>query len=327
MALKLGEKSAKREEEDGQRLVIQRRNEIERARDRLHEDFIQDMADSAIDASMSEEQMVAAAKRYKQLRFKKNMAFWSLVLLIASLLLFGVYNTFLKHELTYEEIAFIANRYNNRTNFPIDGVQGYLTTNMPALVSSKLVASSGVNEIVVENPVLTKISTKSNAIANVYFYITVETNKGSDRVDCMIPLHWSGADWEYTMAGSVIFTPSKSVDGNLEIVENPMFVWSETASKINEADMSKCKTFVDNFFTFLYTGKNVSPYYDGEALDPGNLSYINMIDFAMYNETNQNGYNAKATINVKTSGGMTYTTDKYLLIEKSGNSWIIKGVL
>jgi hypothetical protein len=117
------------------------------------------------------------------------------------------------------------------------------------------------------------------------------------------------------------------VDDSVEVVENPFLEWDETIPKANSDDTAKSKAFVDNFFTFLYSGKDISPYYQGEALHAGNVEYVNMVDYTLYSAANKNGYNAKATINVTTNSGMTYSTKKYVMIEKSGNSWIIKKVL
>lgn len=298
----------------------------EKAKQRLYDDFIQDMTDSAIDATVSEEQILEAEKRYNQLRMKRNILFGTIVFTFVAITFFGFYNTFLKHELTYQEIAYYSNKYNGKTNFPEDGVQGYLSTNIPSLLESQFTGDANITEISIVNPVLSKISPKSNQYANVYFYVTIVTNKGEERVDCMVPMYWDGSDWSYSLAGDILFTPSYPVNYSVKVVENPNLSFNEIP-KSDEDSTNRSKTFVDNFFSFLYVGNDISPYYEGPQLNIGDLSYVRMVDYTLYKENNQNGFNAVCHIQVKTGNGLTYLTTKYILIESSGNSWIIKNVL
>jgi hypothetical protein len=143
----------------------------------------------------------------------------------------------------------------------------------------------------------------------------------------MVPLYWDDKNWGYKLAGEIIITPAKMVDDSIEVKKNPFLEWNETISPANDADTAKSKAFLDNFFTFLYSKKDISPYYEGELLHAGNVEYLNMVDYVLYSEANINGYNAIATINVMTNSGMTYATKKYVVMEKSGNSWIIRKVL
>ena len=292
------------------------------AREALYGDFIQDMVDSAIDIEVNEEQQRNAEKRYKQLVMKKRVLLGSVVFGVLVMTFFGVYNTFMKHELTYQEIAYIANTYNGRSNFANDGVQGYLSTNMPGVISSQLTALSKVSSVEVLNPTLSKISHKNNNYANVYFYVTLKTNIGEQRVDCMVPMYWSESEWTYKLAGSVVFTPAATVDSNTEMVDNP-FLSFEGINTASADDTSRAKSFLDNFFQMLYDGKDISPYYSGETLYPGDMKYVSMEEFVLYTANNANNFNAYAKIQVQSDNGLLYTTVKWMHVEKSGQSWII----
>lgn len=110
------------------------------ARQKLYDEFIQDISDTAMDNNFSEKQQQDAQKRYRQLKIKRNILFGCICITFIGITFFGVYNTFLKHKLTYKEIAYIANAYNGKTNFAEDGVQGYLSTNMPNVITSGLIS-------------------------------------------------------------------------------------------------------------------------------------------------------------------------------------------
>ena len=335
MALNLGGNKGKPEGDNARNVVlgqaakdrenvkISSMDQFQRARMELMSDFVQDMSDTALDNSVSEEELLASEKRYKQLRTKRNVLFATLVGTLALLVVFGFVNTFLSKDITPEEIAYYSNYYNGRTNFPQDGVQGFLTTNVPAIMIGHMKTDGNSGQVDVKNVMLSKISPLDNTSANVYFYAIVATATGETRVNCETVLTWDANNWQYTLSDDIAITPMRSVDRNPNIGENKY--WSFEDIRLVESDQSNsAETFVDNLFAMMYSGRDISPYYSGPQVFAGNVSYVKMVDFKMYTQANAVGYNTVATIDVSFNGtGVIYTTKKYMnLVLKDGN-WTV----
>lgn len=302
-------------------------DQYEKIKKELEEDFIQDMSDNAISVEISEDEMEKTQKRYKNLFLKKMILYVSIILVLLSIVLFGAYKTFFEHKYTGKEIAILANYYNGKTNFPENGIQGYLESNMDKLLKEKLSIDSKVTEMSIGRPIVTKINAKNNNLANVYFYTTVNSNIGETTVNCVLPISWDDKNQTYTPAGSVMFTPNKSTNSNVKETENSLLSFSEIAKEDTEK-IESSKTFVNNFFTMLYSGQDVTPYYKGDSkLEVSNLKYDGMTEYMLYKDTNGNGYNTSVKITLVMDNGISYVTQKYLTIEKSGESWIVTAVL
>ena len=56
-------------------------------------------------------------------------------------------------------------------------------------------------------------------------------------------------------------------------------------------------------------------------------AYNGLNDFKLYNGTNPLGFNAFVDYSITTKQGFVLEIRSYLIIEKSGNSWVIKGIL
>lgn len=304
-----------------------KKDQYSEAKDKLYAEFIQDMGATSIDASLTPDQMKSAQKKYQALIRKKMMIFVSLIALCVGLLLFGAWNTFIRHEWTGPEIAALSNYYNGQTNFPLDGVQGYIAENAGPLVEGLLIPDAGTRAVEMGTPMVTKITQKNHQYANVYFYMDIITNAGSQRVNCMVPIYWNNEEWLYQLAGNVIMTPGRSASASVEQVDNPYFTF-DGLPKASDADNASSKTFVENFLSLLYSGQDISPYYKGDTLDPEGIEFVSLDEWTLYSVANQNGYNscAKITVRAKNSG-VSYVTEKYILIQKSGDLWIIGGVL
>lgn len=277
---------------------------------------------------ITEEDLIAQRKRNKQIKRKKIILFSTIIITLLSLVGFGVINTFFQEEITPQEIASISNEYNGRTNFPVDGVYGYLQLNIDTLLGANLSVTPGVKTFAVKGTTVTRINTKSDDMANVYFYTTIVSNNDSEyNVNCVLPLYFDKDNNIYQPSGRVIFTPNASTAHDSDEVTNPLLSFDGISEK-DESEIKKIKPFVDNFFTMLYSNQSIDPYYNGSAaLDGENLKFVNMNTFIVYNDTNRNGYNAYAEIVLETPNGLSYTTQKYLVVEKSGDSWMIKAVL
>lgn len=303
-------------------------NEYDAARERLMDDFIQDMNDSSIAIEVSDEQMKQQEKRYKSLRARKFGTYIVFCLFFITVTVCGVYNTFFKHEYTGEEIAYLANKFNNQTNFPKDGVQGYLDYNLSQLMGERLQIDSGIENVSVSNPKVTRINAKSNNLSNVYFYFDINSNNGTQTVDAILPLSWDSEKMKYLPNGEIMITPNTSTNNKTDKTEeNSLLSFDDIAKESNE-NISSSQTFVDNFFTMLYSGQSIDPYYAGTVeMDSGDMEYKGITKYVLYKGTNANGYNAECDITLKMKNGISYTTQKYISIVKDGKSWIINGVL
>lgn len=283
---------------------------------------------NSLDVEMTPEELEKSKKRYKNLKIKKIIILVVLILTLLSIVFFGVYNTFFKHEYSGAEIASLSNYYNGQTNYPKDGIQGYLDVNVNKLLKEKLTIDSDINSLDINDPIVTRINPKSDTLANVYFYTKITTNHDDEYyVNCVLPIYWNRDIMMYQPAGEIIFTSNSSTADDITEQKNSLLSFDDIATETDENNNSS-KTFVDNFFTMLYTNQNIDPYYEGEVkLVPGDLKYKNIKTYQLYANKNKNGYNAYAEIFVTTPNGVTYLTKKYLAIEKSGKSWIITAVL
>lgn len=305
------------------------KNIYDEVKEELYQDFCENMEENGCDIEINEKEIAESNKKYKKLMLKKSALFGLTLLTLMFIVAFGAYKTFFKHEFTGEEIAILSNYYNNKTNFPEDGVSGFLNKNIEKIFAEKLSYDSTIDKCIVSNPTITKINTKSDTIANVYFTTTITSNLDISNVNCVLPIMWDFDNNKYYAAGEVIFTPNESTNNNSEIKENPLLSFEEISSETDE-NIESSKIFVNNFFNMLYSGQDISPYYKSNVkldVDSGEFEYGGITEFNFYTETNKNGYNAKAKIKLSMPNGVSYITEKYMIIEKSDESWIIKAIL
>ena len=236
------------------------------------------------------------------------------------------YKTFLKHEWTGEEIAAISNYYNGKTNFPEYGVQGYITENIDTLLVDKIVYDKEVRDVTFGTPVVTRINSKNNMIANVYFYLSTETTLGSDNLSCVLPLYFDWSVNKYYPCGDIIITPLGTTADETKMKGNDLMSFQGLTS-LSDNECEAAQTFVNNFLTMFYDNQDISPYYDGKPLHTDDLIYNGLDKFEIYNSKNLNGYNCFCIVSFTSKTGLTYETSKYFTIEPSGASWIIHNVL
>lgn len=305
----------------------QKDDEYAKACKELEKDFAEDMRNSAIEIEISSEDLEKEKKKYKSLLIKRVILYFCLIFTFIAIVGFGTYKTFFEHKYTGNEIAYLANRYNGKTNFPESGVQGYLESNIDALIKDKLSIDSSVKELYIETPIVTRINPKNDGLANVYFYTTIVSNNGKNTVNCVLPIAWNKESQIYSPAGTIMFTPNSSSNASVKEVENPLLSF-EDIPKENEEKVKSSETFIDNFFSMLYAGQDISPYYKGEAkIKTEGLTYNGLTEYMLYQSTNGNGYNVSVKINLTMSNGISYITQKYLTIKRSGESWIVQAVL
>ena len=289
--------------------------------------FFIDEDNDVVNVEMSKEDIEKANKKYQNLILKKNILYASMLVFVVSIVLFGMYKTFFQRNYTGQEIAALANAYNKKTNFPESVVQGYLESNINILLKDKLNLRQDINEVEIQKPVVTRINAKNDNLANIYFYTIIKANTGDVKVNCVLPLYWDSKTQECEPAGQIMITPNKSSASNTNERENELLSFKDIQKDTDE-NINSSKTFVDNFFTMLYAGQDVSPYYKGRTeIESSDLKYDGITEYVLYQKTNKNGYNATCKINLIMPNGISYTTQKYLTIERSGESWIVSAIL
>ena len=340
-------------------------NIIEKERQELYKEFIDDVQDSSMELELTQENIDETYKRFKRLKFRKLLILISFIAFIVIICICAIFKTFFNRNYTGEEIAYYANYYNGLSKFPKYGVEGYLKSNLNTLFTNKLLLNGGTKNLKVSDPVVTEIVDKNDYYSNIYFYLVLYSEKGKNnddevlvesddkesdknkklnknknnndntedlinniKINCMISLYYDYKNDEYKPAGNVIITPSTSTDYSSETKDNEIFSF-EDIELASDEDVESCQTFVDNFLLMMYNGQDVSPYYDGSKLDikENEITYCGIDDFALYSSPNLVGYNAFCTVNIITANGLSYKTDMYLNIEKTDKSWIIHNVL
>lgn len=296
----------------------------------IEQELINNMEDNAIEVNISSSDEENARKRYKKLKRKKLIFYIVIIMMFVGVNIFAFYKVFFEHKFTGKEIAALSNYYNKQTNFPENGVQGFINSNIDKILYNKISLGKTISDFDITESVVTKINKKNDELANVYFYVTLVTDGGTEKLNCVVPIFWDEENSQYAFGGNVIFTPNKAPNENDKLKENYMLSFDGIPKEKDEKTKSS-QSFVNNFFTLLYTGQDVSQYYNGIAelngSDGIDLQYIGMSEYTLYTTKNKNGYNAFCTITLTTSNGLTYTTDKYITIEGDDKNWIITAIL
>lgn len=267
------------------------------------------------------------AKRYKVLKRRKTILIVLMFAFIIGLISWGTYNTMFRHNITGKEMAAVVNSYNRTTNFPADGVGNYISTNIVKLTSDSMTSDKNTGDYTVTYTGISKVSKKTDNIANVYFVATFHTSLGDEPVSCMITLKWDEASWSYVPLSKVIFTPIQATSSVTKVEANPLMSFDDI-DKADKDTNDSAGTFVNNMFSILYSNGDISVYYKGEdKLQSDGLTFNSMDNFTLYKEDNKSGFNATADISLTTPNGLTYTTKKYMHIDRSGETWIIKSII
>lgn len=304
----------------------QRRNPTEVVRETLGEGFVEGLTQEE-SIEITDADLKEAKKRYVSFKIRKTAILSALVIFMLGMVALGSYQTFGKKDLTGPDIAALANYYNGDTNFPTDGLQGFLSANVGEMISSKLTLNTDVTQATVGDPVITKVTKKNSSIANVYFYVDITSTKGTERVNCVLAISYDKASQTYYPAGDVILTSNLPANSTTKKVDNP-FLSFDGIAKATEENQKSSETFINNFFQLLYSGQDVTPYYKSDIVLLTNgetFKGINM--YMLYSATNKNGYNVYVQLKLALPNGVNYTTDKYMTITKSGQSWMVTAIL
>lgn len=276
-----------------------------------------------------EERNEIIEKRYRNMKLKKYITTTILLISLGLLLLFGVYNTFIKQEKSPQQLAYEVNRMNRDTAFPTAGVDGFLKRNINELIDDNVNLNKNTDNINIkpQDLYVTSIAKKSSKIANIYFTAQVETDNGINYHNFFMPMSYDYENHAYSPAGDVHITPVQPKD-NIKEEDNEFLTFKDNKT-MPEEETENAKSFIENFLTILYNEDgDVSPYYKGkESIGDPNAEFVSIGKFEYYASKNKNNYNVKVVYTLNLNEGFEYEVTNYIDLEKSGDSYIINRIL
>lgn len=266
--------------------------------------------------------------KYRILKIKKFFITSLIYGFILALLGMNIYNNFFKDRMSNAQMAQIVNAANKTTNFPTDGIEGYLKRTVNTLAKDSMKLDEGVKEAYLNTASIQVlyVSKKSDTLANVYFKATIKSSVKENWHTFMIPLYYNPDTLSYAPAGKIQVTSSFSEP--IEEIENKILSFKELQAA-DKSEIESANVFMKNFFTLVYNQKgDYHQLYTGtDNLGDNNATFVDITALELYAETNQAGFNGKITYRLKFAEGVTYTTTSYILLEKSGNTWVLKMII
>ena len=266
--------------------------------------------------------------KYRILKIKKFFITSLIYGFILALLGMNIYNNFFKDRMSNAQMAQIVNAANKTTNFPTEGVEGYLKRTVNTLAKDSMKLDEGVKEAYLNTASIQVlyVSKKSDTLANVYFKATIKSTVKENWHTFMIPLYYNPDTLSYAPAGKIQVTSSFSEP--IEEIENKILSFKELPAA-DKSEIESANVFMKNFFTLVYNQKgDYHQLYTGtDNLGDNNATFVDITALELYAETNQAGFNGKITYRLKFAEGVTYTTTSYILLEKSGNTWVLKMII
>lgn len=306
-------------------LKNEREKKIKEVQDKLYRDSIKTLNASRIDLDFDIEEQ----ERFKKQKTKKLITNWSIaggvIILGLSMFIFGLKNAFFTKNYTGQEIAYLSNYYNNKTNFPEAGVYGFIKQNAQELMKDNMslynnIANQDVG-ITVKDPTVVAVSPNSDTEAVVLFQATLETTAGDQLVDCSVTVDWNGK--KYGTLGQVSIYPRELTTKLSKPGKDPYEF--ENGSDVDTKNIEEAKIFLNSFFEMYYKGQDITPFYNGRTKlqTPEGIEYGGIENFVLMSKPNAKGYNAKANIILRLKNGVEYNTLKYISIKKEGKAWQI----
>ena len=266
--------------------------------------------------------------KYRILKIKKFFITSLIYGFILALLGMNIYNNFFKDRMSNAQMAQIVNAANKTTNFPTEGVEGYLKRTVNTLAKDSMKLDEGVKEAYLNTASIQVlyVSKKSDTLTNVYFKATIKSSVKENWHTFMIPLYYNPDTLSYAPAGKIQVTSSFSEP--IEEIENKILSFKELPVA-DKSEIESANVFMKNFFTLVYNQKgDYHQLYTGtDNLGDNNATFVDITALELYAETNQAGFNGKITYRLKFAEGVTYTTTSYILLEKSGNTWVLKMII
>lgn len=270
----------------------------------------------------------SAESAYQEYRARKRIVFISLLVGLGALIVFGLYNTFLREEMTPTQAAVATNTYNGQMqNQKWDsGIQSYLNANVYVLLESKFVTSTAVKEFQVSDVYIERNQPVSDTMFLTFFDCTITVNGNSERLFCYIFITTENNNMQ--AASDVTITARESFTSQAEKTKKNAII--DFDEKDIDDNLSKSfQTVLDNFLTLGYNmHQDTSNIYKGSAPLSWHGEYQRINECHVYKNANELGFNAKATYVVEEENGFTYTNTCYLTVEKQDkDTWIIKQIM
>lgn len=267
---------------------------------------------------------------------------------ISFILIFGIYNTFIKHTLNENDVRTVVSK--SVYDFPVAGLDDYINKNFQDWLNDATtynVQDDNIKEVkYVDSSVrIDKVTKLSSSLARVYFSADLEVTKvaaGDEnatstekvRYRFFMPIenyykyNKNGAPTVngFRPVGQMTMYSLKDIN-SAKITENDNLKFNED-SKVDEKTLESAKVKVDSVLGDLYLGRDTSQsFYNYLKFNSQKAVYLGIDDFKLYKDSNNLGYNALVKYTVKTKEGFNYQCSHYLLVVKDGKSWIINAFL
>ena len=149
-----------------------------------------------------------------------------------------------------------------------------------------------------------------------------------------IPLHYfSVKDGDfliqtgYEPVGDLILYSLVDADEATISKINPNYAWEFTSPECDEQTVQAAKIKVSKTLEDLYAGRDTSQdFFNYKPFNTYDAKFGSVNYFKMYQSPNAMGYNAYVEYTITLPQGFTYSMHMYLLVEESGNSWIITDI-
>ena len=274
------------------------------------------------------------------------------ILLILALLIFGTYNTFIKHTLNNDDVLGLVNQ--SVVIFPDSGLHGFIYENFESwysqIVSYKNDDSGRKIDSVkpiLNTLVILETKTISRTLIRVNFAVDIETKYADTKNDLgltvpgetviarstfFIPIECNylrNANGQaiasgYAAASKLSYYMLESAD-DANIHENSVFAFN--GNEVDSETKKAAEIKVDKILKDLYDGADTSQDYEvpRKFVNENNDIYSGLTSFAMYQEANQLGYNCLISYKVTTTTGFSYINTIYLAVFQNGSTWYIGG--
>ena len=268
--------------------------------------------------------------RINRLRIKKKATSICIIALFVFVMIFGIFNTFIRPQKSGQELASEVNYANRDTPFPISGVENYLKENVRDLMKDNISFKDGTKDFTIATDKLqiTYIGKKTHEIANVYFTCPIMTEQGMASHNFVLPLKYDWNKFAYQPAGPIQFSIAQSQNSTKEASND--YLSFKGIEPLNDSDTDSAQVFLNNFFVMCYNEQktDITQLYRGaDKLGDSGCTYDKITDFKIYKGKNKNGYNARVEYTVGMTEGINFKVVSYLDMQKYGKSWVINNIL
>lgn len=290
-------------------------------------------------------------RNYTAIKKKHKRIFIAGISIITiALLVFGTYNTFIRTETPQNVTARNTMKYAGITGINTFGAEGYLKANVNELFKNyasnstqievtnkdgtKVKKQASTYKIDTESLYITEAYEKTSSLMNVYFSANVVIQQPDDKTtntkgiitttkySFFLPLNYNASTGGYSPAGSLEIYNISSANST-KLTDNAYNSFDKL-EKCDTDTTASAQLFLDNFYTSMYAGQDVSQMYTGQYnLATNGLTYQGITTLTLYKSDNLAGFNAVCVYKVSTNDGLVYSNSQNLKLVKQGSSWVI----